>query len=58
MNPVEKMLLETLAGHFAWLEEAHPLKAASPVAKWAREAVLLRLRGNEPKPRVRLAKAA
>jgi hypothetical protein len=58
MPPAEKLLLETLAGHFAWLEEAHPRKAVSPVAKRAREAVLLRLRGNEPKPQVRLAKAA
>jgi hypothetical protein len=40
----EKLLLETLSGHFAWLESAHPKKAASPTVKRAKRAVESTLR--------------
>ena len=42
----QKMLLETLAGHFAWLKDAHPQKAVSPTAKLASRCVRLRLRAG------------
>jgi hypothetical protein len=35
MTSSRKLLLQTLVGHFAWLESAHPRKAASPVARKA-----------------------
>ena len=40
----EKLLLQTLAGHFAWLESAHPRKAHSAAARKARQCVLAKLR--------------
>ena len=39
-----KMLLETLAGHFAWLQEAHPRKAASAKVQRTRRYVQGQLR--------------
>lgn len=36
MTLARKQLLETLVGHFAWLESAHPRKANSPLAKKTR----------------------
>jgi len=44
MSNQQKLLLQTLAGHFAWLETAHPRKAHRPVARKARECVNARLR--------------
>jgi hypothetical protein len=35
MTPTRKLLLQTLVGHFAWLESAHPRKAAAPAARKA-----------------------
>lgn len=40
----QRLLLETLAGHFAWLQSAHPEKANSRKAKRARKCVQMRLR--------------
>ena len=48
MTAAHQMLLETLAGHFAWLKDAHPRKAASPAARRARRSVQLRLRSAGP----------
>jgi len=45
-NGARKMLLATLAGHFAWLAEAHPRKAASPKAQRARRWVVGQLRSE------------
>src|SRR4051812_42783805 len=39
-NTDRKMLLTTLAGHFAWRAEAPPRKAASPKAQRARRWVI------------------
>ena len=44
MSNQQKLLLETLAGHFAWLESAHPRKAHSVAARKARQCVIARLR--------------
>ena len=44
MTHAQRMLLETLAGHFAWLQSAHPQKANSRCAKRARRCVKMRLR--------------
>lgn len=44
MTHSKKLLLETLAGHFALLEEAYPRKAATRTAKRAKRAVLATLR--------------
>jgi hypothetical protein len=46
MTQSQKLLLETLAGHFAWLQESHPRKAKRPLAKRARRAVQLGLRAS------------
>jgi len=40
----EKLLLQTLAGHFAWLESAHPRKAHSATARKAKQCVMAKLR--------------
>ena len=36
MTLSRKLLMETLVGHFAWLQATHPDKAASPLARKAR----------------------
>jgi hypothetical protein len=36
MTLARKLLMETLLGHFAWLESTHPDKAHSPLARKAR----------------------
>jgi hypothetical protein len=46
MTAAQKMLLETLAGHFAWLKDAHPQKARQPGVKRADRCVQLRLRAE------------
>jgi hypothetical protein len=48
MTVAHRMLLQTLAGHFAWLKEAHPQKAASPAARRASRSVQLKLRATTP----------
>jgi hypothetical protein len=40
----EKLLLQTLAGHFAWLESAHPRKARSATVRKAKQCVIAKLR--------------
>jgi hypothetical protein len=37
MTLARKLLMETLVGHFAWLETTHPNKAHSPLARKARQ---------------------
>jgi hypothetical protein len=44
-----RMLLETLAGHFALLKSAHPRKAASPTARRAQRFVAMSLRPTSRK---------
>ena len=44
MTTSQKLLLQTLAGHFAWLESAHPRKAHSAAARKAKQCVMARLR--------------
>ena len=44
MTANQRLLLETLAGHFAWLKAAHPRKANSPLARRAQRAVSHSLR--------------
>ncbi len=39
-----KLLLETLAGHMALLQTAHPRKAKSAAARKAKQCVMSRLR--------------
>lgn len=47
MSIAQKLLLETLAGHFALLETTCPRKARAPRAKKAKECVMRRLRISE-----------
>ena len=44
MTVGQKLLLQTLAGHFAWLESAHPRKARSATARKAKLCVMSKLR--------------
>ncbi|MEA2735285.1 MAG: hypothetical protein QOE14_1736 [Humisphaera sp.] len=44
MTDGRRMLLETLAGHFALLKSAHPRKAASATAKKAQRYIARSLR--------------
>jgi hypothetical protein len=44
LTTAQKLLLETLAGHFAWLEAAHPRKARSAAARKAKSCVIAKLR--------------
>jgi hypothetical protein len=53
MTAAQRMLLETLSGHIALLQSAHPRKANSATAKRARKYVQMKLRA--PQPRTRLA---
>jgi hypothetical protein len=39
MTANQRLLLETLAAHFAWLKAAHPRKANAALAKRAQRAV-------------------
>ena len=53
MTTSQRLLLQTLAGHFAWLEIAHPRKAHSAAARKAKQCVIARLRiGNHARPRL------
>ena len=54
MTASRKMLLETLAGHFAWLKDAHPQAARSPAARRAGRYVRQRLRAA-PSPKAKAA---
>lgn len=50
MSIGRKLLLETLVGHFAWLESTHPRKAATKKARRAKRAVEMCLRtGHHPR---------
>jgi len=51
MTTERKMLYQTLVGHFALLENTHPRKAATQVARKARRHVKLSLRREEQSPR-------
>jgi hypothetical protein len=53
VTPGQRLLLETLAGHFAWLASAHPQKAKSATVRKARQSVIATLRTCDA--RVRLA---
>ena len=44
MTLTEKLFLETLAGHFAWLQSAHPRKAKTTAARRAKQSVNAKLR--------------
>ncbi len=44
MTHRRKLLMETLAGHFAWLQSAHPRKANTRLARGARRRVEQTLR--------------
>ena len=57
-SAARKMLLETLAGHFAWLEEAHPRKAATAKVQRTRRYVEGRLQACEMIQDPRKRKAA
>jgi hypothetical protein len=48
MTNRERLLLETLAGHFAWLKSAYPRKAASPLVRRAQRSVQSSLRSIKP----------
>jgi len=54
MTANQRLLLETLAGHFAWLKATHPRKANSPLARRAQRAVSHGLRACAS-PRLRKA---
>ena len=50
MSAGRRLLLETLVGHFAWLEATHPRKAATKKARRAKKAVEACLRtGHSPR---------
>lgn len=49
MSNAQRMLFETLAGHLALLQTAHPRKANSATAKRARKYVQMRLRSEKPR---------
>ena len=49
MTDGRRMLLETLAGHFALLKSAHPRKAATVTAKKAQRYIVKSLRENARK---------
>jgi hypothetical protein len=46
MTDGRRMLLETLAGHFALLKSTHPRKAATATAKKAQRYIVKSLREN------------
>ena len=47
MTTAQRLLLETLTGHFALLQSTHPRKANSATAKRARKYVQMKLRGMQ-----------
>jgi len=44
-----RLLMETLAGHIALLQASYPQKAKSPVAKRAKQCVMMSLRQTRGK---------
>jgi len=44
-----RLLMETLAGHIALLQASYPQKARSPVAKRAKQCVMMSLRQTRGK---------
>ncbi len=55
MTMNQHLLLETLAGHFAWLKSAHPRKANAALARKAQRAVNCSLRSFAATSRTRKA---
>lgn len=51
MTLARKLLMETLLGHFAWLETTYPSKASSPLARKVRRYAKTTLKKCEPHPR-------
>ena len=51
MTPARKMLLESVVGHLQLLKKANPKKAASPVARRARQYVRMTLRQDAGAPK-------
>ena len=47
MTTTEKLFFQTLAGHFAWLQSAHPRKAKSSAARKAKQCVIAKLRSSD-----------
>jgi len=52
MTHAQRLLLETLAGHMALLQTAHPRKANTATAKRARLYVQMKLRTAQPRHRL------
>ena len=52
MTHAQRLLLETLAGHLALLQTAHPRKANTATAKRARLYVQMKLRAAQPRHRI------
>ncbi|CAN5566835.1 hypothetical protein BH09PLA1_BH09PLA1_34040 [soil metagenome] len=52
MTTAQRMLLETLSGHFQLLQSTHPRKANSATAKRARRYVQLKLRTAQSRTRL------
>jgi hypothetical protein len=51
MTLARKQLMETLVGHFAWLESTHPSKAHAPLSKKARKYAKITLKKCAPAQR-------
>ena len=51
MTLARKLLMETLIGHFAWLETTHPAKASAPLARKVRRVAKMTLRKCESQGR-------
>ncbi len=51
MTLARKLLMETMIGHFQWLESTYPRKAASPLARKARRYAKTTLRKCDPQPK-------
>jgi hypothetical protein len=52
MTTAQRLLLETLSGHFALLQANCPQKANTPTAKRAKRFVEMRLREVKSRPRL------
>ncbi|MBC8106065.1 MAG: hypothetical protein H7Z14_05710 [Anaerolineae bacterium] len=52
MTTAQRMLLETLSGHFALLQSTYPRKANSATAKRARRYVQAKLRSTQSRTRL------
>ena len=52
MTTAQRLLLETLTGHFQLLQSTYPRKANSATAKRARKFVQAKLRAVQPRTRL------